>query len=400
MGKLIIGVAGAGIAGLTFAAAAAVAGTAAEVVVFERQGEIRDTGAGISLWPNALAALDSVGLGDAVRSAGAAVASGGALRGDGRPAVTFSGRSFRAALGDALVCVHRGELVALLAERLPPGTVTTGATVVGYERTGPRVRVDLADGGTAEVDALVGADGIGSAVAGALDGGLRFSYSGYTAWRGVADVPTPGDPMWAWLRDGHEVGWMPLPGGRTYWFATACLPEGHTPPGGDAAYLRSTFGHLPAPVPDLMAATGEDARVRSDITDRTPLSRWTDGPVTVVGDAAHPMRPHLGQGGCQAIEDAAVLARCLDAGADPAAAFARYEAARRRRAATIVALSRRSGFTFPSGRRTALFDRFTSLLPGVPIGAALRAVAPIAGYRAGLRAVRVPEARARRTAPA
>jgi 2-polyprenyl-6-methoxyphenol hydroxylase-like FAD-dependent oxidoreductase len=127
--------------------------------------------------------------------------------------------------------------------------------------------------------------------------------------------------------------------------------------------------------------------VRNDVVDRAVPGRWSDRAVTLVGDAAHPMRPHLGQGGCQAIEDAAVLATCLAKAADPVSAFANYERRRRRRAQRIVFLSRLSGFTRPPGPVTAAFDLVTATLPRLPAGPAVRVVAPIASYRAGQRAV-------------
>lgn len=384
----MIGIAGAGIGGLTLAVALQRLGV--EVVVLERQAQIRDSGAGISLWPNALAALDAIGVGEMVRSLGAA--SGGAmqLKRDGRPGVRVSGEAFRSALGGEIVCVYRGDLVAQLAACLPAGAVRTGVAVSGYDLAGAAVRVRLADGGQAKVDGLVGADGIYSAVASSLSGPLCFSYSGYTAWRAVArGVGGLGeDSFGGCLAGGHEFGWLPLGGDRTYWFATACLPEGGESQSDDDAYLAEVFGEWPAPVADLVAATATQDRVRNDIVDRGRPRRWTDGPVSLLGDAAHPMRPHLGQGGCQAIEDAAVLASSVARHRDLSEAFRAYERRRRGRTELIVRMSRHSGFTFPLGRRTNAMDAVLSGMPAVSVPAiSLRVLAPIAGYQAGRRAV-------------
>jgi 2-polyprenyl-6-methoxyphenol hydroxylase-like FAD-dependent oxidoreductase len=384
---VIVGIAGGGIAGLTLAGVLQPQGV--DVVVLERQPEVRDTGAGISLWPNALAALDAAGLGYVVRSLGRTLAAGGQKRLDGRVALNFSRRSFEAALGEGLTCVDRGELVRALAGRLRPGTVRTGYAVAGYDRGSSGVTVLSSDGGGLAVDALVGADGINSAIACELNGLLRPSYSGYTAWRGIAKTSSTSesDQIWVCLAGGHEFGWMPVGDAHTYWFATSWLPQGHRFSGGDDAYLKETFSKWPQPIPGLLAATPPERLARNDVVDRAMPDRWSDGVVTLVGDAAHPMRPHLGQGGCQAIEDAVVLASCLAKSTDPAIAFADYERRRRRRAQLIVSLSRFSGFTRPPGPITAAFDRLTSTLPRLPIGPALWAVAPIAGYRAGQRAV-------------
>ncbi|MHB1710058.1 MAG: FAD-dependent monooxygenase, partial [Acidimicrobiales bacterium] len=236
-----------------------------------------------------------------------------------------------------------------------------------------------------------GADGIGSAIATQLAGPLPSSYSGYAGWRAIAETGSGSqdDQFWACLAGGRELGWLPIDHDRTYWFATACLPEGHRFPVGDEAYLADAFGDWPPPIPHLLAATPSLQLVRTDIVDRAMPDKWSDGPVTLLGDAAHPMRPHLGQGGWQAIEDAVVLASCLATSEDAGDAFAQYEQRRRRRARLVVQLSRHSGFTRPAGPLTTLFDRVTAALPHVPIGPAIGAIAPIAGYRAGQRAVRV-----------
>jgi 2-polyprenyl-6-methoxyphenol hydroxylase-like FAD-dependent oxidoreductase len=171
-----IAIAGAGVGGLALAAVLQAQGR--DVVVFERHPEFRASGTAISIWPNALAALDTVGLGDAVRSSGRQLTSVELRKLSGRPALTISSRAFRAALGEGLVCAHREELVAALGESLRPGTIRFGKRVVGYGETDDRVTVRLAEGETVDVGALVGADGIRSAVAGQLCGSPRFSYSG------------------------------------------------------------------------------------------------------------------------------------------------------------------------------------------------------------------------------
>lgn len=384
---LPVGIVGGGIAGMTLAAALQPRGI--DVIVLEREAALRDTGAGISLFPNALAALDAIGLGEMVRSIGVPLASGGVRRCDGQSAWTFSRPRFEAALGEGLVCVDRGELVRALSVRLAPGTVRTGCVVSGYESGQARVTVRVADDADLAVAAVVGADGINSVIARQTKGDLRTSYSGYTAWRGIAETGPGVDEVWACLAGGREVGWMPVGQDRTYWFATAWLPQGHASSDGDRAYLERTLADWPEPIVDLLAATPPDRLVRNDIVDRDMPSRWSDGAVTVMGDAAHPMRPHLGQGGCQAIEDAAVLAGCLSETGDPASAFARYERRRRSRARLVVRLSRTSRLTRPADALASrAFDRLMDTSPAIPIGAFLRMIAPVAGYRAGQRAVR------------
>ncbi len=308
---VLIGIAGGGIGGLALAAALHRRG--ADVVVFEQQERVRDLGAGISLWPNALAALDSVGLGEMVRDLGQPLASGGLVSSAGHRGATFSTRGFTSAFGEPLRCVDRGELVTALAAILPEESLLVGQRVNGYRHVGRQVAIDTAGHEGHRLDALIGADGIGSKISVQLAGPLSWASSGYTAWRGLSQVQGPGDDdgsFWLCLHNGEEFGWMPLRNGRTYWFATAVhdrIGEGVTA----GAYLREAFRQAPAPVVSLLEGTPEGAIVRNDILDRRRPRRWTDGALAVLGDAAHPMRPHLGQGGCQAIEDAAVLTRLL-----------------------------------------------------------------------------------------
>lgn len=385
----MIAVAGAGMGGLVLALALQQRGL--DVVVLEEADEVRSAGAGISLWPNALAALDVVGVGDLVRGVGHPTVAGGILLADGERAATFSGPAFERALGGPLVCVDRGALVAALAAALDPGTVRTGSGVVGVDADDGGVAVRLAGGATVEAAALVGADGFRSVVARELAGPLPQSYSGYAAWRSVADMAIdPGGGMWGQFVGGHEVGWVTLPGERTYWFATAILPEAAELPGGDAAYVRSMLAGCPAPVQELLRATEPERLVRTDIVDRAMPPRWHRGRVAVMGDAAHPMRPHLGQGGCQAMEDAAVLAQSLAAGGNPAEAFRRYASVRMRRARLVTRLSRQARLTYPPGLRSRVSDRLYGLMRGRSVDPLLRVLAPIASYQAGRKATTVP----------
>jgi 2-polyprenyl-6-methoxyphenol hydroxylase-like FAD-dependent oxidoreductase len=384
-----IAISGGGIGGLVLAVGMQRQGV--DACVLERQSEIRDEGAGISLWPNALAALDGLNLGDAVRELGVPISKGGLRKRNGRSGPRFSSKGFVGSLGGGLVCVDRGQLVRTLAAILEPGSLRTGLAVTGYERQDSSVQVRVEGGESVRVDALVGADGINSPVASQLNGGLHFAYSGYTAWRGIAETEyePDRDQLRACLGGGHEFGWMPVGSGRLYWFATACLPEHHDPPEGDMACLAEMFAGWPRPVSDLVAQTPTERLVRNDIVDRVPLKRWSDGPITVLGDAAHPMRPHLGQGGCQAIEDAAALVFCCSDGLfEPTKAFARYEGARKRRTERVVRRSRWSGFTRPAGLAASAFDLMTNSAPSIPIDLAFRGLKQVAGYEAGAKAAR------------
>ena len=155
---------------------------------------------------------------------------------------------------------------------------------------------------------------------------------------------------------------MPLGPDQTYWFATQRAAEGRQRPEGELAYLRRTLSHWADPVPAILAATQPQNVLRNDLYDRTPARQWSRGPVVVVGDAAHPMRPHLGQGGCQALEDAAILAGFVAQGDDLPTAFCAFAAFRRPRTTALV-------------RESRMIGRLVNLRPSALSAAATRATA-------------------------
>jgi 2-polyprenyl-6-methoxyphenol hydroxylase-like FAD-dependent oxidoreductase len=350
-------VVGAGIAGL--ATAVALQRRGHDVTVIEERTDT-SSGAGISIWPNALAALDEIGVGDAVRESGGRVTAGALRWRDGSWLRRPSAERMITALGEPLVVVRRCTLTNVLLGALEPGTVETGLAVRDVVATGPGARVTLSDSTTREAAAVIGADGVRSVVARHLNGSLDHRYAGYTAWRGVAAFALDPDLAGETLGAGLEVGHVPLGPDRTYWFATERTAEGQTAPRGELAYLRDKFASWADPIPALLAATDPADVLRNDLYDRDQARCWSRGPVTLVGDAAHPMRPHLGQGGCQGLEDAAILASLVDRSRDLATAFAGFAAFRRRRVRALV-------------RESALIGRIVNLRPAFLSAAASRA---------------------------
>jgi 2-polyprenyl-6-methoxyphenol hydroxylase-like FAD-dependent oxidoreductase len=190
---------------------------------------------------------------------------------------------------------------------------------------------------------LIGADGLHSRVRAGLFGDTPPTYSGYTCWRAVVrfdhTLLWPGE---SWGR-GARFGQVGMSGGQVYWFATKDAPAGGRGAAGEKAELQRVFRGWHEPVEQLIAATDESVILRHDIYDRPVLGRWGNGRVTLLGDAAHAMTPNLGQGACQAIEDAVVLARELAARRDLPGALRSYETRRIGRANSIVTASRRLG---------------------------------------------------------
>jgi 2-polyprenyl-6-methoxyphenol hydroxylase-like FAD-dependent oxidoreductase len=331
---------GAGISGL--ATAVALQRRGHDVTVIEERADT-SSGAGISIWPNALAALDEIGLGDAVRDAGGRVTAGALRWRDGTWLRHPSPHRLVKALGEPLVVIRRSELTKVLSDALADGTVHSGLSVRELVMTADGVRVTLADSTTRDASAVIGADGTRSVVARHLNGALADRYVGYTAWRGVADCSIDPDVAGEVLGPGVEFGHVPLGSDGTYWFATERAPVGQVAPQGELVYLTARFASWADPIPAVLAATHSDDVLRNDLYDRDQARQWSRGPVLVVGDAAHPMRPHLGQGGCQGLEDAAVLARFADGDDDLAAAFARFAAFRRPRVRPLVRESKLIG---------------------------------------------------------
>lgn len=354
-------VVGAGIAGL--ATAVALQRRGHDVTIVEERSDTT-SGAGISIWPNALAAFDEIGLGDAVRESGGRVAAGAMRWSDGRWLRRPSPERIVNALGEPLVVVRRSVLTGLLTDALAEGSIVSGSAATGLATSGRDVRVTLADGNTHEAAAVIGADGVGSVIARHLNGPLRRRYAGYTAWRGVADYAIDPDLAGETMGVGTEFGHVPLGTGHTYWFGTERCPEGGSAPDGELTHLRAKYADWAEPIPSLLAATDPDAVLRTDLYDRDEARVWSRGPVTIVGDAAHPMRPHLGQGGCQGVEDAAVLAYCVGRGDDLPAAFARFAAARRPRTRALA-------------RESRMIGRLVNVRPAVVGAAVMRASAVV-----------------------
>ena len=375
-------VVGGGIGGLT--AAIALRRIGVEAVVFERAGEMREIGAGISLWVNAMKALERLGLADEIRAVGREEI-GGAIRLPG-------GETLSEIPADALedrfglnVVLKRPDLQRALLAALPESAVRLGAGCSEFRQDGSGVTA-LFDGGREERgDLLVGADGLNSVIREQLFGDEKPRYAGFTAWRGLAGLgdghEEPGFEAWG---RGGVFGLVSLGRGHFYWYATKNAPEGEQDgPEGRKAELLGRFGSWHETVPSVIRATEEAEILRNDVYDRDPLERWGEGRVTLLGDAAHPMTPNLGQGACQAIEDAVVLAECVRSGdEDVAAALRLYEERRKKRTDGVVRRSRLLG-RVGQLENPLLRALRNAAVRAMPLRLQLRQLDPILGYEAG-----------------
>lgn len=357
---------GGGIGGLTAAIALNRAGISA--AVYERAPELREVGAGITLWTNALKVLRKLGVGPAVEERSTPLRQSELRTWRGEVLSEMDLSDLEARFGAPTVGIHRGDLQAALADHLGRGNITLGAACVGYTKDAGGVTARFADGREVRGEFLIGADGLHSAVRTQLLGPQRPRYSGYTAWRGVGLIDRPEVPVGKTLLAmgrGSQCGYLPIGGGQTYWFATANLPAGRKDgPAGAKAALLTLFGDWYAPIPAVVEATPDDAILRNDIFDRPPVKKWTDGRVTLLGDAAHPTTPNLGQGACMAIESAWVLAECLKT--DGVSGLTAYEQKRFARTAEVTNRSWSLGKMFAVESRLGcwLRDRAFALFRG------------------------------------
>ncbi len=374
-------VVGAGIGGLTTALALRCAGV--DVEIYEQATELREVGAGISLWANAIRALAKLGLGEALRARSAPYARTAILRADGRVIAESLLDELVEHLGagetPAMLVLHRADLLKMLSGRLE-NAIRLGQTCTGFELRGERVIARFTSGAEVQSDVLIAADGIHSAIRAQLHPGEPVRYSGYTAWRAVVNFEAAGWGVTESWGRGRRFGIVPMSGGLVYWLATRNAPQGETDePGRAKQKLLELFQGWHEPIHALIAATQESAILRNDIQDRDPLTSWGSGRVTLVGDAAHPMTPNFGQGGCQAIEDALVLARMLTAKSSVPEALRIYELQRIARTSPIVLRSRQSGVL--AQLENPLACRVRNFLVGkIPRAVMLRQLQSMAGY--------------------
>jgi 2-polyprenyl-6-methoxyphenol hydroxylase-like FAD-dependent oxidoreductase len=332
-------VVGGGIGGLCATIALRRAGI--EVIVIEQAPVLREVGAGLTLWPNAYTALSRLDIADAVWAAGAAAGALDLRTAQGRLLVRYQAR-------DApFLAIHRADLQDVLARAAGEEAVRLGVTCTGFVDDGLAVAARLADGSEERGDALVGADGINSRICAQLFPKARPRYAGYVTWRGVADDSAgsvAGGAITESWGPGSVFGFGRVAGGRAYWYATKNAPPGQSdPPEGRKQEILERLRGFTEPAQTLIAATDETTIVRNDIFDRRPLRRWSVGRATLLGDAAHPMTPNLGQGAGQAMEDAVVLADCLRSCRDLPSALRAYESRRIGRTRMVVRESRRTG---------------------------------------------------------
>lgn len=347
-------IAGAGLGGLALARAAQLRGLKVRVV--ERAPALAEIGAGLTLSPNAVKVYQGLGLEDALLAVATRPETQGVVHWqDARVLVENErGDRPRQRYGADYLHILRSDAHRLLADAVTaadPGAVTLGVEVAGAGSDEAGAWLELADGSRLAGAVVVGADGVKSAVRASLFGVDAPVFTGHVAWRGVVPVEAVRGPLPALasglaISPGKTFGFYALRGGTLINYVAlsrrdAWAEEGWTVRADKAELVAEFAGWAPELIA-LIEATPDEDCFRWGLFARPPLPVWTSGRVTLLGDAAHPMLPFMGQGAAMALEDALVLARCL-ATFGPFEALARYEAARRARATFVQAESRAKG---------------------------------------------------------
>ncbi|WP_283136473.1 FAD-dependent monooxygenase [Rhizohabitans arisaemae] len=356
---------GGGIGGL--AAAVAFHRRGWQVEVLERAPEFTEVGAALSIQPNGLRALDVLGLGDVLRAAGPADPPPGIRSRSGRWLIRNDVDDLRRRFG-LWVTVHRADVIELLRAAVPAEALRPGVDV---REVRPEGTVRHSDG-TSTADLVVGADGLRSVTRRSVwPQAPEPRYVGYTTWRLIAPVQ-PVDGIVETWGSGERFGYLPMADGRVYCYMFASAPAGSR---GGLDDLRMRFARWHEPIPTLLSSAHHDAVLQHDSYELPNLRGYVSGRVAILGDAAHAMAPNLGQGACQALEDAVTLADAVDRLGVPAG-LAAYDRARRPRTQQVVRLSRQVGAPahWRSTALATLRDAALPLVPGSLVGRSIGSV--------------------------
>ncbi len=346
-------VVGGGIGGI--AAACSLRRRGVDVTVFEQARTLGEVGAGLTLFPNGLRQLERLGLGEALAAVGAKIGDGSRYcRADGTvvgPIVTTDSVGWNGMYG-----MHRADLLNTLAATLPPKTIRLGQRCTGIAQTTSSARLQFAHGDSVEVDIVVAADGIQSTLQKYVVEPKPPEYSGVRAYRGlISREKLPGWPEAAhmvWMGDGKHFIVYPVRSGRLLNYVGFVPTKNETieswSAAGDVDELAASFDGWDFQIVRLLETV--ETCYWWGLYDRRPLASWTTGRLVLLGDAAHAMLPHLGQGANQAIEDGVALAVLLEA-RDPDEVpdiLQQYEKFRRARTDVIQAEARKTGLRYDS----------------------------------------------------
>ncbi|MBK7869997.1 MAG: FAD-dependent monooxygenase [Saprospiraceae bacterium] len=328
---------GGGIAGLTVAIALKKIGIHAQV--FESAATIKPVGAGLMLAANAIKAYQKLGIADKIIARGRLLPSFSILDQRGRTITTANTESIGKKYGLHNFAIHRAELHEALLEELDPTQIILNKKVTGFNHLNDnKINIHFADSSNHSTEILIVADGIRSTVRQQLLPNSKIRYAGYTCWRAVIDnpdLPLHGASE-TWGKNGR-FGIVPLADDKIYWFAVINAPQNNsTHRDYKAKDMLRIFEHFHQPIPAILEHTKDSDLIWNDIIDLKPIQQYAFGNIVLIGDAAHATTPNMGQGACQAIEDAVILADELAKHDQPANAFVAFEKRRMPRTHFIV----------------------------------------------------------------
>lgn len=331
-----IAIVGGGIGGLTAALALREFGFEAEV--YEQAPALLDVGAAIAVWSNAMRVLERLGLTDTIR----------AHAGEMKEIQWLDSRGFllnRLSIPSS-VALHRADLQSTLLHALPSDSINLDHSLVFVAQHGDKVIAKFSNGNTIEAEFLIGADGIHSDVRAQLLGDNEPLYRGYTVWRGISAATPDSIPPATAIEihgRGKRFGIGPVGGGRIGWWASSNSTI-HQHKAEKAQHeLLHLFADWYRPTVQLIEQTPPHSILTTAAFDRKPTRTWGNERLTLLGDAIHPTTPNFGQGGCLAMEDAMVLARCFAKYGATEEALRKYEGCRYKRTAAITKYSRYYG---------------------------------------------------------
>jgi 2-polyprenyl-6-methoxyphenol hydroxylase-like FAD-dependent oxidoreductase len=320
---------GAGIGGLT--TAIALAQKRIETKVFEQASVLTEIGAGIWVAPNGLKVYEKLELANDIIEAGRTLEKISVVDIKQNPISVIDGEKVRAKHGFKTVAIHRGKLQQVLLSKIPKENLVLGKRFKSYSQASNKVIAEFEDGSRYETDFLIIADGIKSNGRLQLNSDSHLRYSGQSCWRFVTEFEYPkaedGNMYEIWSnKKGLRVGYSQINSKQVYVFIT-----NYEKAGGKDSYgalkqnLLQLCNDFPEIVKEMIRKTDAEKIIRTDLFDFKPISRWVDRNVALLGDAAHATTPNLGQGACQAIEDAFVIAEQLALNSECDLAFANYQ---------------------------------------------------------------------------
>jgi 2-polyprenyl-6-methoxyphenol hydroxylase-like FAD-dependent oxidoreductase len=351
-----IGIIGGGVGGLCAAACLTKAGV--DVELFERAPALREAGAGVNLWSNATRVLAKMGLLERCLEKSTPLSSI-ELR-------SLRGRTLLQARLDQedapVICMRRPDLLAVLHSGVPEKCIQLSHRCTGLSSTTSGATVTFEGRASRSFDAVIGADGAGSIVRTYVTGATDEPvYRGYAIWRGVAEFELAGSASHMireiWGR-GQRFGILPIGDRALCWYATSTRPQrAPAAPEDRQAELLRLFEGWPAPIQELLRATPTLEMLENDAADIQPPASFFRGNAMLIGDAAHPVTPNLGQGCCLALEDAFALSQVLQSASSVGHAFTLFDMARSTRAARIVKTTRWVGVIGQLRSEPAVFLR-------------------------------------------